>query len=626
MGLLDVINMSLGIDEQSDGTDTITKVINAIVANGVSVVVSAGNSGGNCLGRVAAAELAVTVAASDDRGTVDREDDRIAEFSTSGPRIDFNPALPTVGQLKPDIAAPGVNSTSAQGDTAGSYHALDGTSQAAPYVAGAIALLLDLEPGLPPGSMKELIKRTAYITPQHAALGPDFPAIDSAYQVNWGFGLLDVYEAASALAAGITDVTFTACAGCGGNANCDIPGADYANSTDIKLATDPPIQGEPNTITLFVENRGGSAAEDVVVCVGVKELGAGLNEFYDVGCKVVDIPGLTTVSVDFPWTPTLNGHQCIQATVNYAFDTEFCNNQTQRNTSPVASASVAMGQFRVENPFNEPATIVLTPQFAGGNDSIRMEILGKTTLRMGPQDCAVLTEVAFVPSPATPIGERAIWRIDAVGFPDSADGKPFELSGVQFEVEIVAAGLERAYSIGRHGPSGKVRLPLNLTSVPRPTSDPRAGGVSEVLAVFNVTVGPSEGDLTPEMVAIESAVGNEIPRYTVSFETGGNFGKELTILFEQPLKDQDRYRFSFGRFVDTDGDPLKGDSDFELRTLEGDANDSGAVTSADIPYVRGRLNMLAEFGASSRADCNLNGAVTPADISFVRGRLNNTAP
>jgi hypothetical protein len=356
--------------------------------------------------------------------------------------------------------------------------------------------------------------------------------------------------------------------------------------------------------------------------VGVKELGAGLNEFYDVGCKTIDVGALATTSVSFPWTPTFNGHQCIQANINCGFDKEFCNNQTQRNTSPVPASSTSIAHFRVENPFPEVATIMLTPRFGGGNDGVRMEFKGPRQITLRPQDCAVEVEVAFTPSAALPFGTKATWNIDATGFTASKpDG--VELSGVQFEVEVVPSGLLRAYSIERHGEEGRIRLPLRLAGTP--TSDPRSA-VTEILAVFNVVVRASEGKVTPQDITITSAKKNPIPSYSVAFAEGADSGTELTILFSQPLVDEDRYLFQFGRLVDGDGSALEGDSDFELRVLQGDANGSGIVTATDVSFVRGRINQLVAFGDTSRADPNRTGAISGPDVSFVRARINHSAP
>jgi len=78
--------------------------------------------------------------------------------------------------------------------------------------------------------------------------------------------------------------------------------------------------------------------------------------------------------------------------------------------------------------------------------------------------------------------------------------------------------------------------------------------------------------------------------------------------------------------VDGDGSALEGDSDVELRVLQGDANGSGIVTATDVSFVRGRLNQPVAFGESSRADPNLTGGVSGPDVTYVRSRINNSAP
>lgn len=90
----------------------------------------------------------------------------IAPFSSLGPRRD--------GARKPDIAAPGMAVASALSATAGpqftfpcaitpdGYHAIgQGTSQASPHVAGAVALMLEKEPDLDFAAVKDRLVKTA---------------------------------------------------------------------------------------------------------------------------------------------------------------------------------------------------------------------------------------------------------------------------------------------------------------------------------------------------------------------------------------------------------------------------------------------------------------------------------
>jgi hypothetical protein len=230
--------------------------------------------------------------------------------------------------------------------------------------------------------------------------------------------------------------------------------------------------------------------------------------------------------------------------------------------------------------------------------------------------------MAFTPQPGLPIGTTARFMVTAKGF-NAAHPNGIDLPGVAFNVTEVAGGIQQAYSVGRHGDQGLINLPLNLAGTP--TSDPRAI-VNELLVNFDVPVRPTNGVLTADQVIITGTPSNSVPPYTVSFTGGGSTGQELTILFSQPLMDQQRYTISFAKFAGSDGSPLLGDLDFDFRVLQGDANGSGAVTATDVSFVRGRLGQVAAYGDSSRADVNMTGAVTATDISFVRSRIGHSAP
>lgn len=153
----DVVNMSLGSDIPSDGTDPMSVSLNELSASsGTLFVVASGNAGpgSGTIGSPAAADAALTV------GAVDR-DDSLAVFSSRGPR-------PGDATVKPDVTAPGVGIVAARaaGTAMGevvdaSYVAASGTSMATPHVAGAAALLTQQHPDWSAGRLKDALTSTA---------------------------------------------------------------------------------------------------------------------------------------------------------------------------------------------------------------------------------------------------------------------------------------------------------------------------------------------------------------------------------------------------------------------------------------------------------------------------------
>jgi hypothetical protein len=125
-----VLNASFGMDQYPDGSDApsngldpLSQAFDAAVRAGIVVVAAAGNSGHALIGWGPASSEAITVAASDDRSTVSRNDDVIAAFSSRGPRQDNHNGIASDEQ-KPDITAPGTAALSI--NPAGYRHRLGG--------------------------------------------------------------------------------------------------------------------------------------------------------------------------------------------------------------------------------------------------------------------------------------------------------------------------------------------------------------------------------------------------------------------------------------------------------------------------------------------------------------------
>ena len=155
--------------------------------NGIVVVASAGNRAAGAPHAVTTAPandpFIITVGATDEQGTGEREDDMLAPYSASGHTGD--------GFLKPEIVAPGsriysVLSRQSHWDRlypsrvspSGEYFRLSGTSMAAPMVAGAAALLLEAEPDLTPDQVKFRLLHTG--SPQPVVLD-GVPPFDVPY-------------------------------------------------------------------------------------------------------------------------------------------------------------------------------------------------------------------------------------------------------------------------------------------------------------------------------------------------------------------------------------------------------------------------------------------------------------
>ena len=193
-----VVNNSWGCPpEEGCMPDTLHTAVENLRAAGQMFVASAGNDGPSC-GTVmhppALYDAALTVGATDMAGVA-------TSFSSRGPvEVGLDSA-----ELKPDLAAPGLNIRSAvrQG-----YASLPGTSMAGPHVAGAVALLWSADPALV-GDL-ERTEEVLLETAQHLTVGTTCGEVgserglvcgcgedgpDSIPNNVYGWGLLDAWAA-----------------------------------------------------------------------------------------------------------------------------------------------------------------------------------------------------------------------------------------------------------------------------------------------------------------------------------------------------------------------------------------------------------------------------------------------
>ncbi len=191
-----VINLSLAAPPiDSYVNDPLCKAVDRATKAGIVVVAAAGNfgqdqNGNKVYGGITSPGIspaAITVGATITRGTDARSDDTVAPFSSRGPTMSHttDPLTGVVAYdnlVKPDLVAPGgrlvalerysnylvTTYPSLHVDTGNvnkfsRYMLLSGTSMSTGVVSGAVALMLQANPGLTPNLVKAILMYSAQI-------------------------------------------------------------------------------------------------------------------------------------------------------------------------------------------------------------------------------------------------------------------------------------------------------------------------------------------------------------------------------------------------------------------------------------------------------------------------------
>jgi subtilisin family serine protease len=142
----DIINMSLGLPGNTE-SDEVKEALNYAKQEGVVVVMSAGNDGSaedkpTYPGLYAQDDLGIAVGAIDDLNIITE----VSQPAGSNPQINF-------------VVAPGFEIVST--DHKNNIDTDGGTSQAAPFVAGVAALMLEANPDLNPDQVYDILTGTA---------------------------------------------------------------------------------------------------------------------------------------------------------------------------------------------------------------------------------------------------------------------------------------------------------------------------------------------------------------------------------------------------------------------------------------------------------------------------------
>ena len=216
---IQVMSMSFGSgsDPQGDdpgdnGTNADARAVDQAAEAGIVPVAAIGNDGRRRVTSVGASDSAITVGAIDDENSIQRSDDLIASYSNSGPREDDGDDNEWE-ELKPTVVAPGSNIMSAQHAASSSsipgapkplaedsYTQLTGTSMSCPAVAGFVAVMLQIDDGLNPQEVKDLLQNNSETRGQAS-----LPDVSNKWNEDYGFGIIDGNMILNAMLGGVVD-------------------------------------------------------------------------------------------------------------------------------------------------------------------------------------------------------------------------------------------------------------------------------------------------------------------------------------------------------------------------------------------------------------------------------------
>jgi subtilisin family serine protease len=443
---LDVVNASLG-SEYAVSSELAVQALGNLAKLGTVVVATAGNEGNSFF--VAAGPGAhpsvLAVAATEEPGN-NAALELVASFSSRGPSAE-------TALLKPEIAAPGVAVVSAAVGTGFKQRTMQGTSMAAPLVAGAVALLVQARPDAPVLERKALLMASS--TRLAGGGGVPLPATLQ------GAGRLDVARA----------VAQRVRAASGGAGTGGVVGLGFDATAAVAPSFGALVAAEPASLTReVVVTNDGPEPVTVALAVDPASVLPGVGVSVEPATLTVPAGATATATLELSLDPSALG-----ATKPDAFTPETQAGQPRHH---VAEAS---GWLRLSDQ---------SPGGTGGDPSLVLPFFGAVQAaarrRAGP--------VAWCPPSATEPGATAFFALEGA----SAHPKP-----VATVLELGATDEEDPISAGN-----ETRARLDLRAVGMATRSPTPARFDDVVLAFGLAVQgewhtPARGDHRPYGVLVD---------------------------------------------------------------------------------------------------------------------------
>lgn len=226
------------------------------------------------------------------------------------------------------------------------------------------------------------------------------------------------------------------------------------------------------------------------------------------------------------------------------------------------------------------------------------------------------------------IGRNVVVPADAwQGLIDEVD--LFDRALLQPEIESIVhassagkckpgSSLELTAAVSRktHGALGDFDLPLVLDPAGSGTVEPRAGGPTQVVFTFSENVIAADGMISANEFTIANA----------SFNSASISGNQLTLNLSSVV-DQSVVSVGLNGIGSTDGVPLSGDNDVEIRVLLGDTDQNQIVDKPDLQGVKLHAGeALDQVSGNYLFDLDLNGVIGRVDGRIVRLNKSHNVP
>jgi serine protease AprX len=332
-----VVSNSWGTDGPAfDAADPVNTAITQLVADGLVVTFSAGNSGGTgtadlvntyCKNPVPGV---ICVASYNDAGIATRAGS-LSGFSSRGLSTDPN------ADNWPDVSAPGdtILSTLAKagpviaigvGLTYAPYYAYaSGTSMASPAVAGAVALLVQANPSLTPADVEDVLEDSSVqfaTTGGYASADPSNPT--NGINFASGHGLIDTIAA-------LQDARVLGTAGLGSplpqvSSNPHL----YSGGLDGEVVAGAPptlslqwteVEGQTVLVSERTVNTGNAAAYPLAANQAARMVVSGPNGFSQTLNTLLVVDGNGGFRVNANWVPPATAGSCLCVS-EYVFEAQ----------------------------------------------------------------------------------------------------------------------------------------------------------------------------------------------------------------------------------------------------------------------------------------------------------------